>query len=112
METVEIHQNVIFVEPHCFSACNKLKEIQYAETLEKFKKIFPSFAVSLTLQIGHHSICKVIIDGGCLCADGDVAGTREVGPGACAERHLRPVGVARELDGESQDISHVGVGKL
>lgn len=47
VESITIHNNVIFIKPHCFSACDKLTVIQYTDTLENFKTIFPSFFVEL-----------------------------------------------------------------
>ena len=66
VETIIIPHNVIFIEPHCFLACEKLTEIQYADNLDKFKKIFPSFAVELpstcVIKTSDNSTGKTIAD--------------------------------------------------
>lgn len=47
IEKVVIHGNVIAIEPHCFSACQNLKETLYYDSFEKFKEIYPLYAVEL-----------------------------------------------------------------
>ncbi len=47
IEKVVIYGNVIAIEPHCFSACKGLKEIVYCGSFEKFKEVYPLYAIEL-----------------------------------------------------------------